>query len=664
MASSIATTDAKRDEPKQSSGLATLVTADQSILLDTIDKLRSHGVSQYIKLPQIIVCGNQSSGKSSVLEAISRISFPHGKEVCTTFPTELALRRDSNPSVKIQLKPSSSRTESEKVFIDNYPIRTGGIEDFESLVNGAKNHLRKTLTKDQKTDSVFEDVLHVEVTNPNWPPLSLVDLPGLILSPNPQQTSEDVTIVDNLVEKYMENPKSIILAVVAADYDLPVQKVFQLIKKYDPLGKRTMFVITKPDKVLCKSNDLPQFVLYAQNKLPHYCFELGWHIVRNRGENDDDRTMDERDAAEKEFFAQASWSKRLNRDQLGINKLRERLSILLERHTRSEMPGVLNEIDETLNECREEISKLGQARSTSDAQKLYLITISQRFESLVRQAVNGHYDDASFFRSDLPESNPRKLRAALQNLNEDFARRMRTNGHAKEIYSDSCLSERWPNVNSYPRSNDASTKPTRISPPLISRSAYIQQIKILSRRNRGKELLGSPNFRLVRDLFLDQSRPWRMLAKKHLESVLQCVTEHLSHVSEYVAPPETVAALRREVLFNAMHNREKRVMDKLEELLKPYEKGHPITYDLSYIKESRRLVKDDVKARLEEKQHQKSLGQTTRGDTYSSSLQGLQIDEIMSALKLDADEIGEIECAEIFNCMKAYYEVSILFLPL
>lgn len=55
---------------------ALLQSQDHRDLLDVIDTLRSQGLSRFVDLPQIIVCGDQSSGKSSVLEAISGMSFP------------------------------------------------------------------------------------------------------------------------------------------------------------------------------------------------------------------------------------------------------------------------------------------------------------------------------------------------------------------------------------------------------------------------------------------------------------------------------------------------------------------------------------------------------------------------------------------------------------
>lgn len=68
-----------------------LQSKDHKDLLDVIDKLRSRGISRYIDLPQIIVCSDQSSGKSSAIEAISGLSFPTKDILYTQFTTEVIL---------------------------------------------------------------------------------------------------------------------------------------------------------------------------------------------------------------------------------------------------------------------------------------------------------------------------------------------------------------------------------------------------------------------------------------------------------------------------------------------------------------------------------------------------------------------------------------------
>ena len=85
-------------------------------LLDIVDNLRSHGINRYINLPEIIVCGEQSSGKSSVLEAVSGVKFPSKDNLCTRFATDLILRRGPEAPIKISIVPGSlekDRSESD-----------------------------------------------------------------------------------------------------------------------------------------------------------------------------------------------------------------------------------------------------------------------------------------------------------------------------------------------------------------------------------------------------------------------------------------------------------------------------------------------------------------------------------------------------------------------
>lgn len=92
----------------------TLQSKDHRDLLDIIDNLRSQGINRFVDLPQIIVCGDRSAGKSSVLEAISHMSFPAKDNLCTRFATELILRRSVSMGVKVHIIPSLDRSKEEK----------------------------------------------------------------------------------------------------------------------------------------------------------------------------------------------------------------------------------------------------------------------------------------------------------------------------------------------------------------------------------------------------------------------------------------------------------------------------------------------------------------------------------------------------------------------
>jgi len=85
-------------------GSVTLQSKDHRDLLDIVDELHSRGISMYVVLPEVVVRGKQSAGKSSVPDAILGMSFPAKDNLCTRLATELILRRDTSPGVKVSAK--------------------------------------------------------------------------------------------------------------------------------------------------------------------------------------------------------------------------------------------------------------------------------------------------------------------------------------------------------------------------------------------------------------------------------------------------------------------------------------------------------------------------------------------------------------------------------
>jgi len=116
-----------------------LQSQDRRDLLDIVNNLRSLGLTRYIDLPQIIVCGDQSTGKRSVLEAISGFSFPTKDNLCTKLATELILRRDETPGVKVSIIFGPDRTQEEAFSLSTFHHEVDlAHPDLSSVVDGAK----------------------------------------------------------------------------------------------------------------------------------------------------------------------------------------------------------------------------------------------------------------------------------------------------------------------------------------------------------------------------------------------------------------------------------------------------------------------------------------------------------------------------------------------
>ncbi|KAK4551643.1 hypothetical protein LTR86_011017 [Recurvomyces mirabilis] len=194
---------------------------DQGELLDIIDGLRSQGLNSYISLPQLVVCGDQSAGKSSVLEGISGVAFPTKDNLCTRFATEVVLRRDAKSRVHVTILPDGDRTDDEKEQLRGFKAPTASLEELPGLVEMAKDTMG--LNRDGKAFS--KDILRIELSGLDQPHLTLVDLPGLIHAESKQQSAEDLDLVLSLVRDYIADPRSIVLAVVSAKNDYAVQIV-------------------------------------------------------------------------------------------------------------------------------------------------------------------------------------------------------------------------------------------------------------------------------------------------------------------------------------------------------------------------------------------------------------------------------------------------------
>ena len=112
--------------------------------------------------------------------------------------------------------------------------------------------------------SFSRDLFKIRISGPVGLNLSIVDLPGIILVPNEEQTEDDVDTIHRLVDQYPKNPRTIILAVVQAGNDIANQSIMRKSRKFDVDGERTVGIITKPD--LINEGSEKRIALLARNQ--------------------------------------------------------------------------------------------------------------------------------------------------------------------------------------------------------------------------------------------------------------------------------------------------------------------------------------------------------------------------------------------------------------
>ncbi|ERF76872.1 hypothetical protein EPUS_02583 [Endocarpon pusillum Z07020] len=586
-------------------------------LLNIIDSLRSQGISRYIDLPQLIVCGDQSSGKSSVLEAVSGIRFPTKDNLCTRFATELILRRGPSTSASVTIVPNADRSESEKAKLQRFQHEISDLDQFESLVDSAKS----VMGLDGDARAFSNDILRVEISGPNQPHLTLVDLPGLFSAGNKTQSDADAQVVKSLVLSYMKKSRSIILAVVSAKNDFANQIVTKYARDIDPQGLRTLGIITKPDTLPPGSDSEKSFVELAENKDVH--FRLGWHVLRNRDYETRDYTTEERDQMERDFFSKGIWTS------------------LPSNHILTELPSLIEDVTRGIKDCKDIITRLGESRATLSDQRLHLVRLSQEFSRLAKSATDGFYVDEFFGSAMQDVGKSKRLRAVIQNTCSDFSEAIRRKGHAKQIVDDSM---------------EVGTQ--TMGPFKTHRSDFIDEVMTLMRRSRGRELPGTYNPLLIGDLFYEQSKPWTELVEQYTGTILNATRTALNAILDHTSDETTGQGLLRYIINPKMDALQHDLEAKVDSILEPHKRGHPITYNHYFTDNIQKAKAQHRKDSLIEQLGSFFGVDFERGKIkvkeHSFDVKSL-LDHLAQGPETDMDRYA---CSEAIDCMQAYYKVA------
>ena len=337
-------------------------------LINLIDQLRDCGVNEYIKLPRICSLGTQSSGKSSVLESIVGLDFlPRGDGVVTRRPLELRLCHINNG-------------EPWAVFEERKGIK---FKDFVKVRETIEALTDEVCGKDK---NILDKPIVLNVYSQTCPDLTLVDLPGVTRVPIEGQPHNIEEITKNMAIRYIEDPLTIILCVIAANSDIATSDGLKLAKEIDTTGSRTLGVLTKLD-IMDAGTDAKKALMNEEIPL-----KLGYVGVKNRSKLDLNNkiSMAETARKEKEFFKTHPVYKNLPAGHLGTSVLINKLTKIYFKIIRENLPRIVKAINERVKTAEEELQGLGQPMPTDEAGKMSLLwNMINDFCDMFRKVLQG-----------------------------------------------------------------------------------------------------------------------------------------------------------------------------------------------------------------------------------------------------------------------------------
>lgn len=318
-----------------------------------VDRLRAIGLDKYVELPQIAVMGDTSSGKSSLLSAISGVTFPSSDKLTTRCPTQLILSHDDKfrGSVRLVRYQSAGTEASEEL---------ASMDD----VAGAIEKLTTKLVAEGQY--ISDDQIMIELSGPSLPNLTLTDLPGLVRTVADGEDPGMIHRVRQLVNRYMSQERTIIIAVVPANV-IHNTEILQAAEEADPSGVRTIAVVTKLDLIDEGAESSVHELLL--NKKKH--MKLGYHAVKCRSQKELNQGVSIAEGADREklFFPQHEFWRRLPVNLWGVAALTKKLVEILHDNIRRSLPTVIEEISERIAAAEKELDGLGSAPDSPSARR-------------------------------------------------------------------------------------------------------------------------------------------------------------------------------------------------------------------------------------------------------------------------------------------------------
>ncbi|XP_045127887.1 dynamin-1-like protein isoform X7 [Portunus trituberculatus] len=328
-----------------------------------------------MQLPQIVVVGSQSAGKSSVLESLVGRSFlPRGIGIVTRRP--LVLQLVYTTSEDNQHRSAETGTLDLEEWAQFLHIKDKVFTDFTEV---RKEIERETSRVAGDNKGICSEPIRLKIYSDKVVNLTVVDLPGLTKVPVGDQPEDIELQIRDLLLYYISNPNSIILAVSSANMDMATSESLKMAKEVDPDGRRTLAVITKLDLMDAGTDAID---ILCGRVIP---VKLGIIGVVNRSQQDiiDSKSIKEA-LADEAAFLQRRYPTLANRN--GTPYLAKTLNRLLMHHIRDCLPELKTRVTMMMSQFQSLLSSYGDDVQDKAQTLLQIIT---KFNAAYCQTIEG-----------------------------------------------------------------------------------------------------------------------------------------------------------------------------------------------------------------------------------------------------------------------------------
>eukprot|EP00658_Telonema_sp_P-2_P001830 TRINITY_DN10683_c0_g1_i1.p1 TRINITY_DN10683_c0_g1~~TRINITY_DN10683_c0_g1_i1.p1 ORF type:complete len:722 (+),score=205.80 TRINITY_DN10683_c0_g1_i1:73-2166(+) len=393
VAGNLATSVASYAQAKPESQICTMGCAEilkVSNALQGIFSTAGEGSLKMPELPQIVVIGSQSSGKSSLLNGIMAADIlPLGEQMVTRTPLHLHLVNVES-GMRAEFGSSSSG-----VWTAHWKIDLTDPNPTKQEIEAIRVQIEvETEQRAGKQKGISSEPIFLKIFSPYVPDLSLVDLPGLTMTAlTDQGQPKDIREqIQAMLAKYAGSERSIILAVVPARQDLEADMALHFVREHDVQGSRTIGVMTKVD-LMNADTDVSS---YVHGNIPQALqLKYGYFLVKNRSTSEVKKGITVHQGFEQErgFFAGHKVYSKMGDARMGVPRLGEALSEILVEQLKAHLPSIIHEIDDLTSSTQKSLHAMGNGVPSDAVARANLVhvTISEFTRTFV-----GALDDRTF----------------------------------------------------------------------------------------------------------------------------------------------------------------------------------------------------------------------------------------------------------------------------